>query len=371
MRLIETAPHHYINKPKSKPMKSNRVNLGKRLVWMLMIIPGAAVVNCSDGGMGASINENDINVSALTAGCSFTKAQAETIQFFPSTYALNQPVDTAPVDSRSNAIMSFILTTTGVSKLHNDFAAALFQGATVGIPYIVTGNCQSPVPVVFRANSTDGNFGDESDPGPYPIPLTAPIEGGGKGDAHVLAVDIDNHLLYEMYNASIYKKTNWGASQGSKFDLNQLPNRPIGWTSADAAGLAIVPFMCRYDEVASGVIDHALRFTLPKSVLMKGFTAPASHLVTGSNTNPNTPVPLGMRLRLKANFDISGFAPSTQVILTAMKKYGIVLADIGSAFFITGAPDTRWTDSEIEQLKTVNASNFEVVQIGAITTVNP
>jgi len=266
--------------------------------------------------------------------------------------------------------MSFILTTTGVTHLQNDFAAATFQGAPVGIPYIVTGNCQSPIPVVFRANSTDGNFGDESDPGPYPIPLTAPIEGNGKGDAHVLAVDLDNHQLYEMYNAS-HTKTTWEASQGSKFDLNQIPNRPLGWTSADAAGLAILPFMCRYDEVASGVIDHALRFTLPKSVLMKGFVDPARHLVTGSNTNPNTPVPLGMRLRLKASFDISGFAPSTRVILTAMKKYGIVLSDIGSAFFITGAPDTRWIDSEIQQLKTINPNNFEVVQMGTITTITP
>ena len=351
---------------------------GKKLMWMLLIVPVTSLTNCSDNGIAASNNKQPDalvasggnSVTPLAAGCNFTKAQAEAIQFFPSTYALNQAVDTAPLDTRSAAIMSFILTTTGSTHLQNDFAAAKFQGASVGIPYIVTGNCQSPIPVVFRANSTDGNFGDESDPGPYPIPLTAPIEGNGKGDAHVLAVDIDNHVLYEMYNAST-TKTNWEASQGSKFDLNQVPNRPLGWTSADAAGLAILPFMCRYDEVASGVIDHALRFTLPKSVLMKGFVDPARHLVNGSNTNPNTPVPLGMRLRLKANFDISGFAPSTRVILTAMKKYGIVLADIGSAFFISGAPDTRWIDSEIQQLKTINPNNFEVVQMGTITTVTP
>lgn len=348
-------------------MKQNKMTYGKRLMWMLMIIPGTTLINCSDNGATPTV---DINPQALTAGCTFTKAQAEAIQFFPATYALNQAIDTAPVDSRSAAIMSFILTTTGATHLQNDFAAAKYQGAPVGIPYIVTGNCQSPIPVVFRANSTDANYGDESDPGPYPIPLTAPIEGNGKGDAHVLAVDIDNHALYEMYNAST-TKTSWEASQGSKFDLNQIPNRPLGWTSADAAGLAILPFMCRYDEVASGTIDHALRFTLPKSVLMRGFVDPARHLVTGSNTNPNVPVPLGMRLRLKANFDISSFAPSTRVILTAMKKYGIVLADIGSAFFISGAPDTRWIDSEIQQLKTINPNNFEVVQMGTITTTTP
>jgi hypothetical protein len=359
-------------------MKKNTMTYGKRLIWMLLIVPAVSLNNCIDNGLAttdekhpsAQATSDSSNGAALAAGCNFTKAQAEAIQFFPSTYALNQAVDTAPLDSRSGAIMSFILTTTGVTHLQNDFAAAKFQGASVGIPYIVTGNCQAPIPVVFRANSTDGNFGDESDPGPYPIPLTAPIEGGGKGDAHVLAVDLDNHLLYEMYNASA-GKSSWGASQGSKFDLNQIPARPLGWTSADAAGLAILPFMCRYDEVASGVIDHALRFTLPKSVLMKGFVDPARHLVTGSNTNPNTPVPLGMRLRLKADFDISGFAPSTRVILTAMKKYGIVLADIGSAFFISGAPDTRWIDSEIQQLKTINPSNFEVVQMGTITTATP
>jgi hypothetical protein len=359
-------------------MTRKKINLKIRISSMLMIVPALVLINCSDNaltkindqGLPANSTQNSGSTSALAAGCSFTKAQAEAIQFFPSTYVLNQPIDTAPLDSRSSAIMSFILTTTGVTHLQNDFAAARFQGATVGIPYIVTGNCQSLVPLVFRANNTDGNFFDESDPGPYPIPLTAPIEGGGKGDAHVLAVDLDNHVLYEMYNAST-TKTNWEASQGSKFDLNQIPNRPLGWTSADAAGLAILPFMCRYDEVASGVIDHALRFTLPKSVLMKGFTDPARHLVTGSNTNPNTPVPLGMRLRLKASFDITPFAPSTRVILTAMKKYGIVLADIGSAFFISGAPDTRWIDSEIQQLKTIHPNNFEVVQMGTITTITP
>ena len=354
------------------------MTLLKIAACVFMITAAIMLINCDDTGITKGSKKNstadvlskDNNSAAALATCTFTKAQAEAIQFFPPTYSLNQAIDTAPLDSRSSAIMSFILTTTGVTHLQNDFAAANFQGASVGIPYIVTGNCQSPVAVVFRANSTDGNFGDESDPGPYPIPLTAPIEGNGKGDAHVLAVDLDNHQLYEMYNAS-HTKSNWEASQGSKFDLNQIPNRPLGWTSADAAGLAILPFMCRYDEVASGVIDHALRFTLPKSVLMKGFVDPARHLVNGSNTNPNTPVPLGMRLRLKASFDISSFAPSTRVILAAMKKYGIVLSDIGSSFFISGAPDTRWIDSEIQQLKTIHPNNFEVVQMGPITTVTP
>lgn len=344
---------------------------------LLMAMLPISLMNCDDAS-NSSPNGDPSAANALTkdsnnaalAACTFTKAQAEAIQFFPSTYALNQTVDTAPLDSRSAAIMSFILTTTGSTHLQNDFAAANFQGAPVGIPYVVTGNCQAPVPLVFRANSTDDNYGDESDPGPYPIALNSPIEGNGKGDAHVLAVDIDNHILYELYNAS-KTKSRWEASQGSKFDLNQIPNRPLGWTSADAAGLAILPFMCRYDEVASGVIDHALRFTLPKSVLMRGFVDPARHLVTGSNTNPNTPVPLGMRLRLKASFDVTPYAPSTRVILTAMKKYGIVLADIGSAFFISGAPDTRWIDSEIQQLKTIHPNNFEVVQMGTIITSTP
>jgi hypothetical protein len=358
-------------------MKQKKMTLLKNVACALMMTPAIALINCDDPGNAITKgNENsdalskDNNNALALAACTFTKAQAEAIQFFPATYALNQAIDTAPLDSRSAAIMSFILTTTGATRLQNDFAAATFQGAPVGIPYVVTGNCQPPVAVVFRADNTDGNYGDESDPGPYPISLKAPIEGNGKGDAHVLAVDLDNHRLYEMYNASA-TKTKWEASQGSKFDLNQIPNRPLGWTSADAAGLAILPFMCRYDEVASGVVDHALRFTLPKSVLMRGFVDPARHLVTGNNTNPNTPVPLGMRLRLKASFNISSFAPSTRAILTAMKKYGIVLSDIGSAFFITGAPDTRWIDSEIQQLKTIHPNNFEVVQMGPITTVTP
>ncbi len=230
---------------------------------------------------------------------------------------------------------------------------------------------QAILPVVFRENEYDGNYGNESDPGPYPIPLTAPVEGNGTGDSHILAVDLDNKMLYELYNARAnVEKNQWEASGGVTWDLKINDTRPAGWTSADASGMPMLPLLVRYDEVLSGKIDHAIRFTLSKSKTMKAYTAPASHWSAGSNTNSNAPTPYGMKLRLKAGFDISSYSQTNRVILTAMKKYGLIFSDIGSDFFISGAPDERWNNDDLSQLKKVKATDFEVIHMGEIVKSN-
>jgi hypothetical protein len=266
-----------------------------------------------------------------------------------------------PVDSRSDAIITLI----GAPSVKPDFGSGLWEGHPIGIPYILVCNSQSKIPIVFRGNNYDANYGSESDPGPYPIPLSAPVEGNGAGDSHVLAVDIDNKILYELYNASV-GNYEWEASGGAIWDLKINDTRPEGWTSADAAGLPILPVLVRYDEVAKGIIDHAIRFTLSKSKITRGYISPASHLVSGTNSNEAAPTPMGMRLRLKSGYDISGFSVANQVILNAMKNYGLILADIGSDLYITGAPDERWDNDDLNQLKNVKATDFEVVQMGDI-----
>jgi hypothetical protein len=291
------------------------------------------------------------------------KSKLEDIVVFPADNLINAVISTTPADPRSGAIMALI----GSPAVHPDFGSGLYEGSPIGIPYILVCGTQSKIQVIFRGNSYDDNYGSESDPGPYPIPLSAPIEGDGGGDSHVLAVDIDNKMLYEMYNASVSGRS-WEASSGAVWDLKINDSRPAGWTSADAAGLPVLPLLVRYDETKKGVIDHAIRFTLSRSKVSRAYTAPASHLVSGTNKDPAAPVPMGMRVRLKSEYNISGFSPMNQVILTAMKNYGLILADIGSDFFISGAPDDRWDNDELNQLKTLKASDFEVVQMSEITT---
>ena len=215
------------------------------------------------------------------------------------------------------------------------------------------------MPVTFE-------YDDESDPGPYPIPPNAPIEGGAgaTGDRHVLVVDVDNWRLYELFDARpVGGGASWTAGSGAVFDLYSIALRPGGWTSADAAGLPIFPGLVRYDEaVTRGVIAHALRFTCP--VTRRAYVDPARHFAS-SRTDPNLP-PMGMRVRLKASVDISGFPPEVRVILTALKTYGMLLADNGGAFFVSGAPDPRWNDANIDTMKRLRGSDFEVVEMGPI-----
>jgi hypothetical protein len=206
-------------------------------------------------------------------------------------------------------------------------------------------------------------YGDESDPGPYPIPPDAPVEAGG--DHHVLVIDSDTCMLYELYHAE-YVGPGWEAGSGAVFDLNSNKLRPEGWTSADAAGLPIFPGLVRYDEVSAGEIRHALRFTVERS--QRAYIHPATHYASDRD-DPSLP-PMGLRLRLKANYDISRYTGMAKVILTALKKYGMIVADNGTSWFITGATDPRWDDDDLNQLKKVPGSAFEVVKSGEIVKLD-
>jgi hypothetical protein len=242
-------------------------------------------------------------------------------------------------------------------NVHPDFGT----DPTYGIPYVVVNGSQGLVNIDLNA------YASESDPGPMPIPATAPVEGGSSstGDRHVLVLDNSNCFLYELYNSSPNSDGSWSADSTAVWDLLADGNaqRPYTWTSADAAGLPIFPGLIRYDEVAAGKIQHAFRFTLPQT--SAAFIPPASH-DAATSSDPTAP-PMGMRLRLKSSYNISGFDPSIQVILTAMQHYGLILADNGSPLFVTGASDSRW-GSDLESLKTVPASAFEVVQMNPIYT---
>lgn len=288
------------------------------------------------------------------------RADFEKLQIFPADNLLNIDISASVVDPNSAAIIAGI----GSVALHPDFGSGLWNGAPIGIPFSVVCGNQTKVPITFRGNSYDGNYGNESDPGPYPVPLTAAIEANGVGDSHVLTVDLENNKLYEMYNSS-QSGSGWEASCGAIFDLKTNTYRTEGWTSADAAGLPILPCLVRYDELLSGKIDHCIRFSLSKPKVYKGYTYPALHKVNGTGTL-GTSLPMGAKLRLKASFDVSTFPANVQVILKAMKTYGIILADIGSDMFITGAPDSRWNDTELQSLKKVKATDFEVVKMGTI-----
>jgi hypothetical protein len=276
---------------------------------------------------------------------------------FQSTSLWNTDISTAQVDANSTNIINFIGATV---TLHPDFGAGTFHNQTLGIPYQVVAGTQAKVPVTL------GAFFDESDPGPEPIPANALIEGypkPGNGDRHVLVLEKDGCWLYELYNASV-KSGKWSADAATVWDMTINEQRPYTWTSADAAGLPVFVGLARYDEVAAGAINHALRFTVPTS--QRAFVLPATHWAS-TTTNTSAP-PMGTRLRLKASFNISGYPADDQVILTALKKYGMILADNGSAIFISGVPDNRWNNTNLNLLKNITASNFEVVQQGTIYT---
>jgi hypothetical protein len=281
---------------------------------------------------------------------------AEEIQIFPPTHPLNKDISGDPIDANSDAILTLIGKQTG---LFADFGSGTWEGSPIGIPYVVV-KANEPLVTI---NYTD--YGDESDPGPFPIPFTAPIEGNGKGDAHVLCVDVANAMLYELYNSKIQNGA-WSAASGAKFNLNKEEYRPAGWTSADAAGLPIFPCLVRYPEVQKGEIDHAIRFTLARNVIYQGYVNPARHLVSGT-THINQ-LPFGGRLRLNANYDISGFSATNQVILRALKKYGLILADVGSSMYISGAPNEAWDNDNLKELSKVKAGDFQVIELGTIHT---
>jgi len=271
---------------------------------------------------------------------------------FPTDNPWNTDVSAFPLRSDSSTLISHI-STSSHTNLHPDFGG----GGAYGIPYMVVPNGTPTEPINYTA------YGDESDPGPFPIPSNAPIEGGSAstGDRHVLVVEQGTCHLYELYRA-FWQGDHWDADSGVNWNLSSNKLRTLGFTSADAAGLPILPGLVRYDEVAAGHIDHALRFTV--STTQKGFILPATHQA-GSTTDASY-APMGLRLRLKSNFSLSGYTGAALVILKALKKYGMIVADNGSSWFITGAADPRWDDNNLNTLKNVPGSAFEAVYTGDV-----
>jgi len=273
----------------------------------------------------------------------------------PADSIWNARIDSLPLDPRSNSYVDSIGRSTG---LHPDFGSGSWDGGPIGIPYTTVPGTQPGVPVTF-------DYADESDPGPYPIPPNPPIEGGpgSSGDRHVLIVDRDHCKLYELYAAYPQPNGSWHAGSGAIFDLRSNALRPAGWTSADAAGLPILPGLVRYEEVAAGEITHALRFTAP--VTQRLYIWPARHYAS-SNTSPTVP-PMGQRFRLKASFDISPFPSRVQVILTGLKRYGMSLADNGSSWCISGVRDSRGDDNElVTSLRQITGNAFEAVDVSGL-----
>jgi hypothetical protein len=327
---------------------------------------GTYAVSVSNPNPGSSTSSSvnlQVNGSPQASNCgSMSPGQGASLNGFvpfPADSLWNRDISNDPVDSNSTAIINFIGSTIG---MHADFGAGQYQGSTIGIPYLIVGSQQPPVAVSFTA------YGSESDPGPMPIPVTAPIEGypnPGNGDRHVLVLDNSNCFLYELYN-SVVSGNSWNAGSAAVWDLLSNEQRPYTWTSADAAGLPIFPGLARYDEVAAGKMNHAMRFTLQNS--RAAIVPPASHWA--ANSSNASAAPMGMRMRLKASFNVSAYSAANQVILSALKKYGMIMADNGSNMFLSGAPDDRWDNTDLHALGQVKASDFEVLQMTPLYTQN-
>ena len=284
----------------------------------------------------------------LLAGASSAQQPLGSCPVFPANNIWNTPVDLLPVASNSATLVNTI---GPAVTLHADFGSGLYQGGPIGIPFITVPGTQTKYPATFQ-------YAGESDPGPYAIPLNAPIEGGPQstGDRHAIAMDTDNCILYELY-AAYPQQASWQAGSGAIFALKSNALRPAGYTSADAAGLPVFAGLVRYDEVAAGEIRHAVRLTVPQT--QKAYLWPARHYASNL-TDPKYPA-MGQRFRLRASFDVSSYPPGDQVILRALKKYGMILADNGSAWYISGAPDPRWNNNDLHLLGKVVGSDFEAV----------
>jgi hypothetical protein len=272
---------------------------------------------------------------------------------FPPNNPWNQRVDRLPVLGNSDAIVRSIGAT---DTMHPDFGSGLWDGGPIGIPFVTVGGSQPKVPVSF-------DYADESDRGPYPIPSQVPIEGGrnADGDRHVIVVDRKRCRLYEVFGA-YPRGSSWTAGSGAIWNLRSNKLRPRGWTSADAAGLPILPGLARYDEVKRGRIDHALRFTTDRT--RRAFIYPARHFASDL-TDPNLPA-MGQRLRLRRNYDISRFPRQARIVLKTLKRFGMIVADNGSPWYLSGAPDSRWSNDQLRTLGRVAGSAFEVVDTAAL-----
>jgi hypothetical protein len=283
---------------------------------------------------------------AVTAGVAgaLPLPQAPGCTVFPRDNPWNTRVDKLPVARGSAALVRSI----GLdAALHPDFGSGTWDGARIGIPITVVGAGQPKVRVAF-------DDADESDRGPYPIPAGVAIEGGG--DRHALIVDRSTCALYELY-ALERRGGRWHAGSGALWSLRSNRLRPAGWTSADAAGLAILPGLARYDEVARGRIDHALRFTTERT--RRAYVWPARHFA--SDLSDRDLPPMGLRLRLRATFPTRGYPPQASVVLEALKRYGMILADNGSSIYVSGAPDPRWDNDDLRTLGRVTGADFDVV----------
>jgi hypothetical protein len=271
---------------------------------------------------------------------------------FPADNAWNRRVDRLPVATNSTTLIRSVGLDAG---FHADFGSGTWDGGPIGIPYTVVDGGQRRVRVTF-------DYEEESDRGPYPVPANAPIEGGrnADGDRHVLIVDRSACKLYELFDAQpLDTGRSWHAGSGATWDLRSNRLRPKGWTSADAAGLPIFPGLARYDEAAAGTIRHALRFTAPRT--RTSYVWPARHQA-GSSASPSLP-PMGLRVRLKRSVSLRGLPRQAKVIAQAMKRYGLMLADNGSPWYVSGAPDPRWDNDQRHALDRLSGRNFEVVTV--------
>lgn len=298
-----------------------------------------------------------LTLSALLAASPPAGGAAPTIAgcpLLPADNVWNVPVDSLPLAANSEAYIDTIGRTT---TLHPDFGSGTWNGGPIGIPFNVVAAGQQMVTVSFL-------YANESDPGPYPIPAAPLIEGGpaGDGDRHILIVDRDACILYELYDAWPGGDTSWSAGSGAILDLDANTLRPDGWTSADAAGLPILPGLVRYEEVAAGAINHALRFTASRT--RNTHLWPARHHAS-SLAGAQYP-PMGQRFRLKAGVDLSSFSPEVKVIARAMQKYGLILADNGSDWYISGAPDERWDNDILRELDRLSGNDFEAVDVSGL-----
>lgn len=283
------------------------------------------------------------------------KTHLGNVEIFTANNDWNRDISDFPVHRMSSTWLRAIGNS---DHLHPDFGT-VWRGSPIGIPFVVVDSDQPKVRVNFE-------YDDESDPGPYPIPKGAPIEGGPdapyESDRHIIMIDPKKKLLYEIFQAIPDPVFGWRAGSGAIFDLSSDKLRPDGWTSSDAAGLPVFPGLVRYDEVAEGEIRHALRFTVERT--QRAYIHPARHFAS-RHTDPTLP-PMGLRVRLRADYDISEFPPSAQVMLRALKKYGMLLADNGSNWFVSGTPDPRWIDSDLATLKRVKGRDFECVYTGPL-----
>jgi hypothetical protein len=320
-------------------------------VFCVLLLVAASSAQISGGSGG---NNNTCTKASLGIGASLNGYIP-----FPPSNLWNQSVATAPVDPNSSAIISFIGSSTGI---HADFGSGYYNGHIIGNPYIVV---DGSTPLV---NVTLTDYPAESDPGPMRIPPNAPVQGDPNPDPgtdrHVMVLDTSTCWLYEFWHGFKNADNSWNAGVAAVWDLNTNEQRPWSWTSADAAGTAMFPGMVRYDEVNSGKINHALEFTVRWT--KAAFTPPASH--HAANTGNSLAAPMGMRLRLKSSFDITRFSPEVQVILQALKTYGMIVVDNGAPMFLSGTPDSRWNNTHLQELKQVTTSDFEVLLISPLYT---